>query len=88
MGGLAVLLHDVPARSERSFCVSAVCRRNGQGVFVVITMWPRSRAAALGHARLRPVRVQADRPASSEVNSVFGEGITAAVIVAGLASLS
>jgi hypothetical protein len=25
MGGLAVLLHDVPARSERSFCVSAVC---------------------------------------------------------------
>jgi hypothetical protein len=24
MGGLAVLLHDVPARSGRSFCVSAV----------------------------------------------------------------
>jgi hypothetical protein len=83
-----VLLHDVPVRSERSFCVSEVCRRNGQGVFVVITMWPRPRAAALSHALLRPVRVQADRPASSEVNSVPGEGITAAVIVAGLASLS
>jgi hypothetical protein len=25
MGGLAVLLHDVPASSERSFCISAVC---------------------------------------------------------------
>ena len=126
MGGLAVLSHDVPARSERSFCVSAVCvaatvrgvrchhdvasvagsgpesctgvwmGRGTAGLRRVVpgwrglARWPRPDCALTARRpqAARPVRVQANRTASCEVYSVFGDGIAVAVVVASLAPLS
>lgn len=65
MGGLALLLHDVPARSKRSFYVSVVCVAATVRVFVVITMSPRSRAAALSHQQLISQLLINKRPAAA-----------------------
>jgi hypothetical protein len=56
----------------------------------VLARWPRPDCALTARwpQAARPVRARANRTASFEVNSVLGEGITVAVIVASLAPLS
>ena len=55
-----------------------------------LARWPRPDCALTARRpqAARPVRVQANRTASCEVYSVFGDGIAVAVVVASLAPLS